>query len=119
VSSDPLQAGVGLGHEKDGHPGILSGPAPLRDSAQLSCRLSQASCGSVRAVLLPLLAAGDLGVGVWLLWLARRHYGWDQPGIPVTGVLLLMCALFLAWLALQHPAAPAVTPSRPSVPVLI
>ncbi len=79
----------------------------------------QASCGSVRAVLLPLLAAGDLGVGVWLLWHARRHHGWDQPGIPVTGVLLLMCALFLAWLALQHPAAPAVTPSRPSVPVLI
>jgi len=76
-------------------------------------------CGSVRAVLLPLLAAGDLGVGGWLLWHARRHHGWDQPGVPVTGVLLLMCALFLAWLALQHPAAPAVPPSTPNAPVLI
>ncbi len=70
-------------------------------------------------MLLPLLAAGDLGVGVWLLWHAHRQHGWDQPGIPVTGVLLLVYALFLAWLALQHPAAPAVTPSQPSVPVLI
>jgi len=44
---------------------------------------------------------------------ARRHHGWDQPGVPVTGVLLLMCALFLAWLALQHPAAPAAPPNAP------
>ncbi len=63
--------------------------------------------------------AGDLGVGVWLLWHARRHHGWDRPGVPVTGVLLLMCALFLGWLAVQHPIAPAVPPSRPSAPVLI
>ncbi len=72
-----------------------------------------------RPVLLPLLAAGDLGVAVWLLWHARRHHGWDRPGVPVTGVLLLMCALFLGWLAVQHPVAPAVPPSRPSAPVLI
>jgi len=39
-------------------------------------------------VLLPLLAAGDLGIGVWLLWHARRHHRWDRPGVPVTGVLL-------------------------------
>jgi len=62
-------------------------------------------------VLLPLLAAGDLGVGVWLLWHARRHHGWDRPGVPVTGVLLLMCALFLAWLALQHPRSPRLVSS--------
>jgi len=68
-------------------------------------------------VLLPLLAAGDLGVGVWLLWHARRHHGWDRPGVPVTGVLLLMCALFLAWLALQHPDAPAMPSSPPNAPV--
>jgi len=74
-------------------------------------------CGSVRAVLLPLLAAGDLGVGVWLLWHARGHHGWDRPGVPVTGVLLLMCALFLAWLALQHPVAPTAPPSPPNAPV--
>ena len=79
----------------------------------------RASCGSVRAVLLPLLAVGDLGVGVWLLWHARRHLGWDQPGVPVTGVLLLMCALFLGWLAVQHPAAPAMPPPPPSAPVPI
>jgi len=92
----------------------LAGPVnPAVDSASTV----RASCGSVRAVLLPLLAASDLGVGVWLLWHARRHHGWDRPGIPVTGVLLLMCALFLAWLAVQHPEAPAVTPSRPSAPV--
>jgi len=75
-------------------------------------------CGSVRAVLLPLLAAGDLGVGVWLLWHACRHHGWDRPGVPVTGVLLLMCALFLGWLAVQHPDAPAMPPRQPSAPVL-
>jgi len=34
-------------------------------------------------------------------------------------VLLLTRALFLGWLAVQHPAAPAVPPVRPSVPVLI
>jgi len=70
-------------------------------------------------VLLPLLAAGDLGVGVWLLWHARRQHGWDRPGVLVTGVLLLMCALFLGWLALQHPAAPVVPPSPSNAPVLI
>ena len=70
-------------------------------------------------MLLPLLAAGDLGVGVWLLWHARRHHGWDRPDVPVAGVLLLMCARVLAWLALQHPDAPAVPPSPPSAPVLI
>ncbi len=72
-----------------------------------------------RPVLLPLLAAGDLGVGVWLLWHARRHHGWDRPGVPVTGVLLLLCALFLTWLAVQHPDAPAVPPSRPDATALI
>ena len=68
-------------------------------------------------LLLPLLAAGDLGIGVWLLWHAPRHHGWDQPGVPVTGVLLLMCALFLAWLAVQHPAAPPSPPSPPNAPL--
>jgi len=57
-------------------------------------------------LLLPLLAAGDLGIGVWLLWHAPRHHGWDQPGVPVTGVLLLMCALFLG---LAGRAAPGCT----------
>ncbi len=69
-------------------------------------------------MLLLLLAAGDLGVGVWLLWHACRHHGWDRPGVPVTGVLLLMCALFLGWLAVQHPDAPAMPPRQPSAPVL-
>jgi len=32
-------------------------------------------------------------------------------------MLLLMCALFLGWLALQHPDAPAVPPSPPNAPV--
>jgi len=49
----------------------------------------------------------------------RHHHGRDRPGVPVTNVLLLTCALFLGWLAVQHPAAPAVPPVRPSVPVLI
>jgi hypothetical protein len=70
-------------------------------------------------VLLPLLATGDLGVGVWLLWHAR-HRGWNRPDVPVTGVLLLICALFLAWLALRHPAAPPVpSPSPPNAAVPI
>ena len=42
MGADPLEAGVGLGRGKDGHTGILGGPAPPRDSAQLSCQLSQA-----------------------------------------------------------------------------
>ena len=66
-------------------------------------------------MLLPLLAVGDLGVGVWLLWHARRHHGWDRPGVPVTGVLLLMCALFLAWLACStrsHPRCLRVAAER-------
>jgi len=70
-------------------------------------------------VLLPLLATGDLGVGVWLLWHARHHHGWDRPDAPVTGVLLLICALFLAWLAVQHPDAPAVPTPPPTAPVPI
>ncbi len=70
-------------------------------------------------MLLPLLAAGDLGVGVWLLGHARRQHGWDRPVVPVTGALLLMCALFLTWLALQHPSAPAVPSSPPNAPALV
>jgi len=50
-------------------------------------------------VLLPLLAAGDLSMGLWLLRHAHRTNGWDRPGVPVVGVLLLICAVFLTWLA--------------------
>ena len=66
------------------------------------------------AVLL-LLAVGDAAAGAWLLCFGLGRERRDAPAVIVVGVLLLVCAVTLAGIAVHVSTRP--TPTR-TIPLL-